>query len=216
MGRYNIDANIQIATRDHTTLLDPKTPLQFPEQFTKGTIALDRDGVLCECKPVISNTEEFVAIANSMRAVAILRSLGYKIAILYDQPNVSRRLIALEQVEAMNQHMLGLLGQAGCTSIEGIFYCVSSKKRDPYAKPNLGLFTHAESMIAGFKLRGGFYVGDSIEDLVMANKAGATPVLVLTGNGKLTQQKLELPVYKLLKPKVQTFDSVIDFALSFV
>ena len=213
MGRFSIDANIQTSV-DKTTIMDASIPLQFPEQFVKSSIALDRDGVLCECRQVISNTEEFSVIPNSMRAVAILRSLGHKIAVLYDQPSVGRKLMSVEQVEAMNQHMLGLLGQAGCTSIEGIFYNISSKKRDPYAKPNLGLFTHAESMIAGFKMRGGAYVGDSIEDLVMADKAGATPVLVLTGNGKATLTKLELPIYKRLKTKVKVYQNLMEFALS--
>lgn len=213
MGRFNVDANIQ-QNVDKTLLVNTNTPLQFPEHFSKGTIALDRDGVLCDCKPVVSNIDEFVAIPHSMRAVAILRSLGYKIAILYDQPSVGRRLITIEQVEAMNQHMLALLGQAGCTSIEGIFYNISSKKRDPYAKPNLGLFTHAESMISGFKMRGGTYIGDSIEDLVMADKAGAIPVLVLTGNGKATLKKLELPIYKRLKLKVKVYQTIMEFALS--
>ena len=63
-------------------------------------------------------------------------------------------------------------------------------------------------------MRNGAYVGDSIEDLVMADKAGATPVLVLTGNGKATLTKLELPIYKRLKPKVKVYQNLMEFALS--
>ena len=188
--------------------------LNFPSEFNKPTVALDRDGVLCECAEVISRGDQFVPIKDSFRAVAIIRSLGHKVVVLFDQPGISRKKITIPEVETMNQHMLNLLGQAGCISIDGMFYSISDKKRDVYAKPNLGMFNHAESMLSGVKLRGGYYVGDDIDDLVMANNAGATPVLVLTGKGEKTIRTLDKPIYKLLKPKVKVFANLMEFAKS--
>ena len=189
-------------------------PLQMPTTFDKYTIALDRDGVLCECADAITGPESFKPIDGSFRAVAILRSKGHKIVVLFDQPGVVQRKVTVEQVEDCNRHMLNLLGQAGCTSIDGIWYNTSSRKDDTYAKPNTGLFKHAESNSPGVKLSGGVYVGDTIEDLVMADKAGATPVLVLTGKGKKTADRLKTPIYRLLAPKVKIYNNLLQFAES--
>ena len=127
---------------------------------------------------------------------------------------ISQKKITIPEVEAINQHMLNLLGQAGCTSIDGIYYSTSNKKEDSYAKPKLGLFQHAEATLPGVKFKGGAYVGDSIEDLLMADRAGAMPVLVLSGNGKRTLEKLKSPAYMMLRPKVKTYETLLDFALS--
>lgn len=206
MARFNVDKNM-ISPAQATQLVMPQT-------FDKYVVALDRDGVLCECADAITGPEKFVPIPDSMRAVAIIRSKGHKITVLFDQPGVVQRKVTIEQVEDCNRHMLQLLGQAGCTSIDGIWYNTSSRKDDIYAKPNLGLFKHAASNVTNWEIKGGAYIGDSIEDLIMADKAGATPVLVLTGNGTKTLKKLHNPIYRLLKPKVKVFDNLMKFAES--
>lgn len=189
-------------------------PLTFPVTFEKFTIGLDRDGILNEENGIINSPEKFIPINNAMRAVAIIRSMGHKICILFDQPLISQKKITIQEVETMNQHMLMLLGQAGCTSIDGIYYSTSTKKEDIYAKPKLGLFQHAEATLPGVKFKGGAYVGDSIEDLLMADRAGAIPVLILSGNGKRTLEKLKSPVYMMLRPKVKTYETLYEYAIS--
>jgi D-glycero-D-manno-heptose 1,7-bisphosphate phosphatase len=212
MGRFSVEANM--VPIDDQINISTTLELTFPDQFTKFMIALDRDGVLCECKDVINNVKDFEVIPNSLRAVAILRSVGHKITILFDQPGISRKKITIPEVEAMNQHLLKLLGQAGCISIDGIFYNTSDKKRDVYAKPNIGMFTHAKSLIPGIKIQDSLYVGDHINDMIMAHNAGVTPILVLTGHGRKTQEILEKPIYKLIKPKVKIFSDLMAFAQS--
>ena len=222
MGRYSIQANMQqqpvnssvlSATAQHSNDTNAQLPLVFPSEYTKHVVAFDRDGVLCEYRDLIASADQFVPIPNAMRAVALIRSFGHRVVILFDQPKISRRQLEIPQVEAMNQHMLNLLGTAGCTSIDGIYYSTSDKKNDVYAKPNLGLFTHTEANLPGIKIQGGMYVGDSIEDIVMAHKAGATPVLVMTGNGAKTLAKLELSIYKLIRPSVVVVKDVMELAV---
>lgn len=187
-------------------------PLNFPATYDRFTIALDRDGVLVECADAITGPDTFKPIDESFRAVAIMRSKGHKIVVLFDQPGVVQKRVTIEQVEDCNRHMLNLLGQAGCTSIDGIWYNTSARKDDTYAKPNLGLFKHAEANSPGVQMKGGVYVGDTIEDLIMAEKAGAVPVLVLTGKGQKTAERLKNPIYRMLAPKVQIFDNLMRFA----
>lgn len=219
MGRFSVEKNMVAAQPKDTAATNAPiqqnlAPLVIPTTFDKFSIAIDRDGVLCECVEAIKGPETFKPIGDAFRAVAIIRSKGHKIAILFDQPSVSQKKVTLEQVEDCNRHMLNLLGQAGCTSIDGIWYNTSNKKEDVYAKPKLGLFKHAEANIPNFKMQGGAYIGDTIDDLIMAEKAGATPVLVLTGQGKKTAELLQKPIYRMLAPKVKVFDNLMRFAES--
>jgi D-glycero-D-manno-heptose 1,7-bisphosphate phosphatase len=215
MARFSVDNSIiNNPTGNNTPAPSVYSPLQMPTTFDKYTIALDRDGVLVECADAITGPDSFKPIDESFRAVALIRSKGHKIVILFDQPGVVQRKVTIEQVEDCNRHMLNLLGQAGCTSIDGIWYNTSSRKEDVYSKPNTGLFKHAESNSPGVKIAGGVYVGDTLEDLIMADKAGATPVLVLTGKGQKTQTKLKNPIYRMLAPKVKIYDNLMKFAES--
>lgn len=215
MGRFNVEknilANVPQTVPNSTSIFQPLT---MPSSFDKVTIALDRDGVVCEVDDAITGPEKFIPISGAFRAVAFIRSKGHKIVFLYDQPSIIQRRVTIEQVEDCNRHMLKLLGEAGCTSIDGIWYNTSSRKDDVFAKPNLGLFKHAEQNVPNLKMKGGMYVGDSIEDLIMADKAGATPILVRTGNGRKTEEKLNKTVYKLLATKVKIFDNLMAFAES--
>lgn len=211
MSRFSVEKNM-IGAAPITT--QSQQPIVMPTVFDKFTVAIDRDGVLCECGDAITGPDKYIQIQDSANAVALIRSKAHKIVILFDQPSVVQRRVTVEQVEECNRHMLNTFGAAGCTSIDGIWYSTSSRKDDVYAKPNLGLFKHAEANSPGVKLKGGVYVGDSLEDLIMADKAGATPVLVLTGNGQKTLKKLDNHIYRMLKPKVKVFENLMAFAQS--
>lgn len=218
MARFSVERNM-VSNQGQQLSVAPtgasvNSQLTFPATYDLFTIGLDRDGVLNELGSIIDSPEKYVPIPNAARAVAIMRSLGHKICVLHDQPLISQKKITIPQVEALNQHMLNTFGQAGCTSIDGIYYSTSNKKEDDYAKPKTGLIKHAEANLPGVKFKGGVYVGDSIEDLVMANNAGAIPILVLTGNGRSTLKKLDSLIYKMLKPKVQVFNDLMAYAMS--
>jgi histidinol phosphatase-like enzyme len=107
--------------------------------------------------------------------------------------------------------MLELLGQAGCYSIDGIYYSTTSLKEDIYAKPNPGMFKRAEKEL-GVKFKGGVYVGDKVSDLKAAERVGATPVLVLTGHGKEEIEKLNTFANRELKKKTMVFENLWAFA----
>ena len=207
MARFNVARN-QIAQA-----VQANKP-SMPGSFEKYFIAVDRDGVLCEISDVIKKTEDFLPIDGSINAIAKIRSKGHKLAVIFDQPAIGKNKLTMQDVDVVNQHMLNLFGQAGCTSIDGLWYNMSDKKDDPFAKPNTGMFKRALETDPRLEIKGGIYVGDSIEDLQMADKAGATPILVLTGNGKKTLEKLENHLYKKLKEKVKIFDNLMAFAES--
>jgi len=107
--------------------------------------------------------------------------------------------------------MLRLLGEAGCTSIDGIYYSASSRKDDPYAKPNVGMFKRCEKELPHIKFSEGYYVGDKMKDLKAAVRMGARPVLVRTGYGIATEAELQKFTYRKIKQQTLIFDSLQDF-----
>lgn len=178
----------------------------------KCVIGLDRDGVINEdLGRYVTRPEEFVPIAGSIEAITRLRAKGYKVVVISDQAGISKGQMTEQDVDYVHQYMLDLLGKAGCTNIHGIYYSSGTDKRDPFVKPNVGMFKRCEEHNRSIKFNEGFYVGDRISDLKAALKIGARPVLVRTGKGIETEKELNKYAYKELKEKTYVFDSLEDF-----
>lgn len=178
------------------------------------TIGLDRDGTINEdLGTYVTHPMQFNPIVNSLEAVTLLRKKGYNIVVLTNQAGVSKGIMTTEEVAIVHDYMLNLLGQAGCPSIDGIYYSHTSQKDDIFAKPNVGMFKKAEEE-CNLTFKGGFYVGDKLTDLKAAEKIGATPILVRTGYGEETEKKLKRFTYKSLKKKTKVFDNLWEFASS--
>lgn len=182
---------------------------------TKCVIGLDRDGVINrDLGDYCYRIEDFDPIPGSIDAVAELRRKGHKIVIITDQGGIEKGIYTQEQVDVLHTHMLDLFGQAGCSSIDAIYYSASSRKEDPYAKPNTGMFKRCEKEIKDIKFKEGYYVGDKLKDLKAAMNIGAKPVLVRTGYGLATEQELNRYSNRELKRRTIIFDNLADFAAS--
>lgn len=193
----------------------PKIVWSGGEFRTKCVVGLDRDGVINrDLGTYCYRIEDFEPIPGSLKAIAELRRKGYKIAIISDQGGIEKGLYTPEQVDTLHDHMFKLLGEAGCPSIDAIYYSASSRKEDIYAKPNVGMFKRCEKEIKDIKFREGYYVGDKIKDLKAAMNIGARPILVRTGYGKETEQELERYSNKQLKQKTLIFDDLAQFVES--
>jgi D-glycero-D-manno-heptose 1,7-bisphosphate phosphatase len=156
----------------------------------------------------------FDPIPGSIPAIADLRSKGYKIAIITDQGGIEKGLYTQEDVDITHEYLLKLLGEAGCSSIDGIYYSASSRKEDIYAKPNTGMFKRCEKEIPDIKFKEGYYVGDKMKDLKAAMNMGARPVLVRTGYGLETEKELEKFTYRKIKQRTIIFDNLAQFVES--
>lgn len=178
----------------------------------KCVIGIDRDGVINrDLWDYCYRIEDFDPIPGSLEAIAKLRLNGYKIAIITNQGGIEKGIYTIEQVDTLHQHMLDLLGQAGCPSIDAIYYSASSRKDDMYAKPNTGMFKRCEKEYPHIKFDQGYYVGDKISDLKAAMKIGAKPILVRTGYGEQTEKELEKFAYRKIKKATKIFDNLAAF-----
>lgn len=193
----------------------PKISWTGGEFRTKCVVGLDRDGVINrDLGTYCFRPEDFDPIPGSIDAVAELRRKGYKIAVITDQGGIEKGLYTQDDVEQVHQKMLDLFGQAGCSSIDAIYYSASSRKEDPFAKPNTGMFKRCEKEVPDIKFKEGFYVGDKIKDLKAAMNMGARPVLVRTGYGLETEKELNKFTYRKIKQRTIIFDSLEDFVKS--
>jgi D-glycero-D-manno-heptose 1,7-bisphosphate phosphatase len=193
----------------------PKIIWTGGEFRTKCVVGLDRDGVINrDLGTYCYKIEDFDPIPGSLDAIATLRRKGYKITIITDQGGIEKGIYTQEQVDALHEHMLKLLGEAGCFSIDAIYYSASSRKEDPYAKPNTGMFKRCEKEIKDIKFKEGYYVGDKIKDLKAAINVGAQPILVRTGYGLETEKELNRYAHRDLKRRTQIFDNLAQFVES--
>lgn len=179
-------------------------------------IGLDRDGVINEdLGTYCYKPEDFKPIAGSLEAITKLRMRGYQIVIITNQGGIEKGIYTTEDVEKTHLYMLDLLGKAGCPSIDAIYYSVSSRKNDMFAKPNIGMFKRCEKENPSIKFSTGVYIGDKLSDLKAAVKIGAKPVLVRTGYGKKTEKELDKFTYRALKNKTIIYDNLLEFAENF-
>ena len=184
-------------------------PQDWPTTFPKAMVGFDRDGVVIEWKNVIKRFEDIKYITGSLEAIRQLRLKGHKAWMFADQPNIARGLMTDNDVQNIHNNMMNQFGQAGIFSIDGFLYNQSDMPQDPYAKPNTGMLNRSKNEM-NMDWTDGYYVGDTIEDIKMAQKFGVTPVLVRTGKGAKTEKEY-LKGISTKYNDVQVFDNLLDF-----
>ena len=188
-------------------------PEDWPKEFNAGLICIDRDGVINEWKNIIRKYEDVKWIPGSLEAIRTLRLKGYRVMMFADQPNIHKGLLKAEDVDKiMNNFYMREFGMNGIFSIDGFLYNTSDDPRDQFAKPNTGMFQRMKQ-IYKLDIKGAYYVGDTIEDIKMAQNGGAKPVLVRTGFGAKTEKE-NLKGINTKYKDIQIFDNLLDFANS--
>lgn len=174
-------------------------------------IILDRDGVINhDSNEYVKSPEEWVPITGSLEAIARLCRADYKVVVITNQSGIGRELFSLDMLVKINTRMLEHIRQKG-GDIDAILFCPHTPEQGCNCrKPKPGMFLELAQRLK-VNLDGVFAVGDSMRDLEASKAAGCVPVLVRTGNGQQTEQKLKGTFF----PDDQTI-SVFDHLSSFV
>jgi len=171
-------------------------------------VILDRDGVINEdlIGEYVCHVNQWRAIPGSIEAIAQLTDAGHQIAIATNQAGLAKGLFSLEDLEAIHAHMIAQIEAAG-GHVEGVFYCPhQSSDNCSCRKPAPGML-HAISRELGLEVNSAVLVGDKISDLQLAEAGGCQPVLVRTGYGGETEQRLS----ELQDPgTVRVYDNLAD------
>ena len=156
-------------------------------------VILDRDGVInYDSDDFIKHPDEWRPIPGSLEAIAQLSQSGWRVVVASNQSGISRGLLDMATLNAINSKMHKAVNQAG-GRIEAVFYCPDADaSRSPCRKPNPGMFL-AISERFNAPLEQAPAVGDSLRDLQAAAAVGARPILVLTGKGEKTRAAGNLP-----------------------
>lgn len=173
-------------------------------------IGLDRDGTINrDLGTYCYKEEDFEILPGVIDAIKRLKRAGHTIAIITNQGGIEKGLyteIEVKKLHAVLQRELLIVKSA---PVDALFYSPSSKPDFVLAKPNPTMLQQAELMLGLRFSAGGFYVGDAGRDLIAAERARATAVLVKTGKGQETLAQLDslrLNSY----PKI--FETLLDFA----
>ena len=167
-------------------------------------VILDRDGVINQdSDQFIKSPDEWTPVPGSLDAIARLNQAGFRVVVATNQSGISRGLLDMPALNAINDKMVRALNQFG-GRIDAMFYCPHSAESDCNCrKPRPGMFEEISQRF-NVTLAGVPCVGDSLRDLEAAHTVGAQPMLVLTGKGRRTRQAGGLP------PGTRVFDDLAD------
>jgi D-glycero-D-manno-heptose 1,7-bisphosphate phosphatase len=167
-------------------------------------IILDRDGVINHDSPdFIKSPDEWKPIKGSLEAIAKLSQAGFNVVIITNQSGVGRKLFSADMLSQIHVRMIDHIRQHG-GKIQSVLFCPHLPEDDcDCRKPKTGLYKELSKRL-GVHYMGVYSVGDSQRDLDAAIDAGASPVLVKTGNGKRTLKALK-------KSSDQKYDGTLVF-----
>lgn len=143
-------------------------------------VFLDRDGVLnrvvlLDATPHSPATLAELTIApDAPQALAALKSAGYFLAVVTNQPDVSRGLQSRSVVEAMHVHLRATL------PLDAVYVCYESDDNCPRRKPHPGMLLEAAAEHR-LDLPASFMIGDRWRDVEAGRRAGCR-TLFLDGN----------------------------------
>jgi D-glycero-D-manno-heptose 1,7-bisphosphate phosphatase len=170
-------------------------------------VFLDRDGVLIEDVPLMTDCQDIKVIAGVAQALCRLSTTGFKLIVVTNQAIVARGLMQESEVRAMNGRIAQLLVEDGTPEIAGFYFCPHHPNASIQAyrvkcscrKPEPGLLLRAASD-HDVDLKASFLIGDRQTDIVAGAKAGCRTVLVQTGAHEAPLIETAVPIDTRIAP----------------
>lgn len=149
-------------------------------------IFLDRDGTINFDPGYIKNPDDVYLLDGTAEGIRKLKDgFGFKIIVISNQAGVSKGLMTIEDVEAVNKRINDLLIEKG-TSIDAFYYCpfhpdYDSPEKAKCRKPSpYMIFNAAEEH--NVDLKKSYLVGDRASDIEAGWNANIKTVLLGTSN----------------------------------
>ena len=153
-------------------------------------VFLDRDGVINKYpgdRLYITSLKKFRFLPRAKKAIALLNKNGFKIFVASNQAGVGKGTYAQKTLDAITAKMLKGIEQRG-GKITKVYYCMHRKDAGcSCRKPKPGLLKKAAREFK-INLRGSYFVGDTIRDVLTAHAVGAKSILIFSGKEKLSNQ----------------------------
>jgi D-glycero-D-manno-heptose 1,7-bisphosphate phosphatase len=169
-------------------------------------VILDRDGTInYDSESFVKSPGEWRPIEGSLEAIARLTHAGFRIVVATNQSGIARGLFDTATLISIHDTLQRAAAQAG-GRIDAFFFCPHAADACCQCrKPQPGMLLEVARRF-NISLKDTYMVGDAQRDVEAAAAAGARPVLVLTGRGKLTRAEGKLP------PGTAVFENLAAFA----
>lgn len=162
----------------------------------RPAVFLDRDGTINEEIGPIQRPDLMRPIPGAPDALKRLGEAGYLRIVVSNQARVARGDATEALVETVHQRLLQLL-EADGGGADAFYYCPHHPQegRFPYRrdcrcrKPNPGLIQQAADE-RRVDLNRSYVVGDKVSDMLLGDRLGLPSVLVLTGYGRESLERL--------------------------
>ncbi|MFQ6083893.1 MAG: D-glycero-alpha-D-manno-heptose-1,7-bisphosphate 7-phosphatase [Candidatus Aminicenantia bacterium] len=161
----------------------------------KIAVFLDRDGTINEDVGYPSNFEQIKIFPFSFEAIRKINQAGLLAIVITNQSGIGRGLLTEENLKDIHQKMKEVFFQKKAF-FDAIYYCPhyynpeKSNQECTCRKPLPGMALQAAKKF-NIDLSRSYMIGDKVEDIVFGQNIGAKAILVLTGYGKVSLQKLK-------------------------
>ena len=179
--------------------------------MSKPALFLDRDGVLIHYIPYLSHPDQVKIPDGGGRALRKWQDRGFLLIIISNQSGISRGYFSSKDVQLIHAKIQLEYAKFGVNFTE-FFVCPHQPSECCICrKPSPYMLLQAAKKY-DIDLQKSFFIGDSDSDLECAVQAGCNPILLLTGRGEETLQKLSnsqklIPIYSDLSESLQIFSN---------
>ncbi|HEY7747005.1 MAG TPA: D-glycero-beta-D-manno-heptose 1,7-bisphosphate 7-phosphatase [Desulfuromonadales bacterium] len=194
--------------------------MNMDSPLQRRAVFVDRDGTLNVEKNYLHRIEDFEFIPGVPEAIHRLRNAGFLVIVVTNQSGVARGYFTFAEVDVLHRHIQNELKKSG-TRIDGFYVCphhptegVGEYRRQcdcRKGQPGMLLRAAAELHV---DLTGSYMVGDKLADVEAGERAGCTPLLVMTGYGSTEIEKLAGKQVRCFADFVAATDYVLSTASS--
>ena len=156
-------------------------------------VFIDRDGVVNEQRTgkYVHSWRDFVFLPGAIDAFVALAAAGLPTFVVTNQGGVGRGFLTARSLEDIHDRMAALIRGAG-GRLDAIIHCPHSpESRCKCRKPRPGML-HALAERFAVQLDASTFIGDNVTDLEAGRDAGCETILVSTGEGRRSAERLGL------------------------
>lgn len=153
-------------------------------------VFLDRDGTITKEAGYINHPQRLELLPGAAAAIRKLNERGLLVVVVTNQAGLARGYFTEEVLAATHDHLHELLARRGA-HLDGLYFApFHSSSKDPrwrddpdeMRKPGLGMIRRAQAELP-IDMSRSFMVGDRLNDIIFAHRAGLTGIFVKSGYG---------------------------------
>lgn len=176
----------------------------------RPAVFLDRDGTLIAEVGYLGDPDGVALLSGVPDSLRRLREAGLALVVASNQAGVARGYFTEEDVLAVNRRLADILADEGL-ELDGWYYCTHHPDFGgpcDCRKPAPGMLTRAARDL-GLDLGRSWIVGDHPSDAEAGRRAGARPIIVLSGHTREHDDELPRGV-----PVVADLSAATDLILA--